>query len=128
LVFVHGIFGDTLDTWRNKSTGKHFYDPFGKLNGKVLKTGRPHGDGLLLFAPRHFYLLAESVLEELFEASDERWRFALGALWVAALSRLELVLFRGPARTDLILLRRRPRREGIVAHAGLVVRAMVLNL
>jgi hypothetical protein len=72
--------------------------------------------------------LAESVLEELFEASDERWRFALGALWVAALSRLELVLFRGPARTDLILLRRRPRREGIVAHAGLVVRAMVLNL
>src|ERR1700730_10725800 len=103
--------------------------PLRKLNGKVLKTGRPHGDELLLFAPRHLYLLAESVLEELFEASDERWRFALGALGVAALSRLELVLFRGPARTDFILLlRRRPRREGIVAHAKLVVRAMVLNL
>src|ERR1700724_1813524 len=100
----------------------------GKLNGKVLKTGRPHGDGLLLFAPRHFNLLAESVLEELFEANDERWRFALGAQGVAALSRLVLVLFRGPARTDFILLRRRPRRDGIAAHVGVVVRAMVLNL
>jgi hypothetical protein len=54
---------------------------------------------------------------------------ALGALGVAALSWLELVLFRGPARTDFILLlRRSPRREGIAAHAGLVVRAMVLTL
>jgi pimeloyl-ACP methyl ester carboxylesterase len=26
LVFVHGIFGDTRDTWLNKETGKHFYD------------------------------------------------------------------------------------------------------
>lgn len=26
LVFVHGIFGDTLDTWKNAKTGKHFYD------------------------------------------------------------------------------------------------------
>ncbi len=26
LVFVHGIFGDTLGTWANSSNGKHFYD------------------------------------------------------------------------------------------------------
>ena len=26
LVFVHGIFGDSRDTWLNKETGKHFYD------------------------------------------------------------------------------------------------------
>ncbi len=26
LVFVHGIFGDTVDTWKNPETGKHFYD------------------------------------------------------------------------------------------------------
>ena len=26
VVFVHGIFGDTLGTWLNGTTGKHFYD------------------------------------------------------------------------------------------------------
>lgn len=26
LVFVHGIFGDTLGTWENPTNGKHFYD------------------------------------------------------------------------------------------------------
>jgi pimeloyl-ACP methyl ester carboxylesterase len=26
VVFVHGIFGDTLGTWENAETGKHFYD------------------------------------------------------------------------------------------------------
>ncbi|MEX5218657.1 MAG: alpha/beta fold hydrolase [Nitrospira sp.] len=26
IVFIHGIFGDTFGTWKNKKTGKHFFD------------------------------------------------------------------------------------------------------
>ena len=94
--------------------------PLGKLNGKVLKTGRPHGDGLLLFAPRHFYLLAESVLEELFEASDERWRFALGTFRVAALSRLELVRFRGRPGPTLYSSAGGPEGKALLRMSGLL--------
>jgi hypothetical protein len=98
----------------------------GKILGRVSASARTTRRGQTL---RHFCRLVESALELLFEVEEERWRFALGTFRVAALSRLELVRFRGPARTDFILLlRRRPRRQGIVAHAGFVVRAMVLNL
>ena len=75
--------------------------PFGKLNGKLRHAGRPHGDDPLPFAVRHLCRLVESALELLFEIGDERWRFALGAFWVAALPRLELVLLRGPTLYSL---------------------------
>src|ERR1019366_3299629 len=101
--------------------------PLGKLKRKLPHTGRPHGDESLPFTLRHLCRLVESALEYLFEVGDERWHFALGALGVAALSRLELVLFRGPARTDFILVLRR-RLRSIVVQVGPGVLAMVLNL
>src|ERR1019366_6582750 len=41
--------------------------PLGKLNGKLLQTGRQHGDDPFSFALCHLCLLVESALEYLFE-------------------------------------------------------------
>ena len=73
-----------------------------------------------------FWLKARS--NNCFEVGEERRLLSLGALGVAALSRLELVLFWGPAWTDLVLRLRGTRREGIVAPVGRGIRARCLNL
>jgi hypothetical protein len=84
----------------------------GKLNEKLLHAGHPHGDESLPLALRHLYLLACNTLELLFQLRDKRSLFSLGALGVAALSGLPLVLFRGPAWTYAIFVLRGSRGGG----------------
>ena len=98
----------------------------GKLDRKLLHAGSPHGEDPLPFALRQLHLLVKGLSNSCLRSGASDGCLPLGALGVAALSRLELVLFRGPTWTDLVLLlRRRLGRDGIVTCVGLIVRAMI---
>src|SRR5262249_53951516 len=87
--------------------------PFGELGDDLLDAGPRHGNHPLPFPLLELYCLIERTLQRQLEIQCNRRRLPFGALWIAALARLELVFPRGPTWADLVLLGRCGRyRDG----------------
>src|SRR5262245_1934449 len=91
---------------------------FGELIDKLLDARRRLGNDLFPFTPLELDLCIECALEQQLEIRRNRWRFALGALRVATLARLELKLSRRTAGSALVFLGRGVQSHREFAYAG----------